>query len=80
MDSLLRCYSVVVLGLLLLLCTSANVRAVSFGKSVNVSVRAKWEGTSILLEAGLDFHSLLHRSPAESDSMEFLDCGIVIRG
>jgi hypothetical protein len=27
----------------------------SVAKSVNVSVRAKWEGTSLLLEAGLDF-------------------------
>lgn len=52
MESLLR-YSVVVLGLLLC-SSSANVHAVSFGKNVNVSVRAKWEGTSLLLEAGLD--------------------------
>lgn len=37
----------------LMLCTSSIVHAVGVAKSVNVSVRAKWEGTSLLLEAGL---------------------------
>lgn len=65
MGSLLRYCSVVVLVLL----WTSNVRAVSVGKSVNVSVRAKWEGTSLLLEAGLvippptDSHASLYRQP-----------------
>ncbi|XP_024372023.1 UDP-glucose:glycoprotein glucosyltransferase isoform X2 [Physcomitrium patens] len=43
-------YSVAVVGLLL--CTSSGAHALGLAKSVNVSVRAKWEGTSLLLEAG----------------------------
>ncbi|KAG0591180.1 hypothetical protein KC19_1G156300 [Ceratodon purpureus] len=41
---------VAVLGVLL--CASSGVRALGVAKSVNVSVRAKWEGTPLLLEAG----------------------------
>ena len=43
------------LWLAVLLCASSTVRAVGVAKSVHVSVRAKWECTSLLLEAGLDF-------------------------
>lgn len=59
-------YSVAVVGLLL--CTSSGAHALGLAKSVNVSVRAKWEGTSLLLEAGLAFNRFPSRVRAEFDA------------
>jgi hypothetical protein len=61
------------LWLAVLLCASSTARAVGVAKSVHVSVRAKWEGTSLLLEAGLDFDQ---PSVCISGGMQACECAL----
>lgn len=44
--------SMIFVTVMVFVCTLTGFEAAGFTKSVNVAVRAKWEGTPFLLEAG----------------------------